>query len=186
MVKYSDELKLEVVTEYLKGAQGYKRLAKQSGIPDATTVKRWVKAYRTLGRAGITRKTVKTVYPVQFKLDTIQFMLDTGASYPETAVQFKLNNPALIFHWMKAFQEHGVEGLQPKPKGRPSMSGKSNKQQKKAPKQLSREEALERENELLRLENTYLKKLKAFREKNAAHEKCRQNWHSNSKQQDSD
>jgi transposase len=46
---------------------------------------------------------------------------------------------------------------------------------------------LERENELLRLENTYLKKLRAFREKsNVSHEKHKQNWHSNSKKKDSD
>lgn len=186
MVKYSDSFKRELVTEYLGGDLGYKRLAKQYDIPDPTTIKRWVRAYRALGMAGITKKTVKTVYSVQFKLDTIQFMLDTGASYPETAIQFDLNNPSLIIRWMKAFQQHGVEGLKPKPKGRPSMAGKSNNQQKKETKQLTREEALERENELLRLENTYLKKLKAFREKNAAHEKHRQSWHSNARQPNSD
>jgi len=43
----------------------------------------------------------------------------------------------------------------------------SKNQKAKLPKQekeLSREEQLERENELLRLENAYLKKLKAFQE----------------------
>ena len=51
-------------------------------------------------------------------------MLNTGASYQETADQFKLNNPSLINRWMKEFNEQGVEGLKPKPKGRPSMSKK--------------------------------------------------------------
>ena len=114
-------------------------------------------------------------------------MLNTGASYLETAIQFNLNNPSLITRWMKEFHEQGVEGLKPKPKGRPSMSKKPNKQKKKEEKKLTREEELERENELLRLENAYLKKLKAFRENpNVFLEKHKQNWHSNSKKKDSD
>ena len=91
-------------------------------------------------------------------------MLKTGASYQETAEQFSLNNPSLIYHWMKEFNEKGVEGLKPKPKGRPSMSKKSNtnKQSKKVEKKLTREAELERENELLRLENAYGKKAASF------------------------
>ena len=44
------------------------------------------------------------------------------------------------------------------------MSKKPNIQTDKVEKELTREAELERENELLRLENTYLKKLRAFRE----------------------
>lgn len=186
MAKYSDAFKMKLVTEYLNGNMGYKRLAKQYGMPSATPIKRWVMAYKSQGMAGLTRKAGKTVHPVQFKLDAIQFMLETGASYQETAVQFNLNNPALIAQWMNVFRIHGAEGLKPKLKGRPAMSGKPKKNRQTESKPITRKEALERENELLRLENTYLKKLKAFREKNAAHEKHRQNWHSNSKYPDSD
>ena len=50
-----------------------------------------------------------------------------------------------------------------------------------------REAELERENELLRLEIAYLKKLRAFRENpNVFHEKHKQKWHSNSKKKDID
>ena len=34
-------------------------------------------------------------------------MKDTGASYLETAIQFKLNNPSLIDRWMKEFKNKG-------------------------------------------------------------------------------
>ncbi|GIN63401.1 hypothetical protein J27TS8_33940 [Robertmurraya siralis] len=65
----------------------------------------------------------------------------------------------------------------------------SKNQKVKLPKQekeLSREKRLERENELLRLENAYLKKLKAFQENpNASLKKHKQRWHSNSKKKDS-
>lgn len=63
------------------------------------------------------------------------------------------------------------------------MSKKINKQKKK----LTCKEELEREIELLRLENAYLKKVRAFRENpNAFHEKHKQRWQSNSKMKDSD
>ncbi|WP_139343299.1 helix-turn-helix domain-containing protein [Virgibacillus siamensis] len=50
-------------------------------------------------------------------------MLKTGASYQETAEQFRLNNPSLIQRWVKTFRQ-GIQGLNSKPKGRPSMSKK--------------------------------------------------------------
>jgi len=75
----------------------------------------WVRAYKNQGMEGLKRRKVKEVYSVQSKLDTIQFMLNTGASYLDTAVQYNLNNPSLITRWMKEFHEQGVEGLNPKP-----------------------------------------------------------------------
>nr|WP_281414406.1 helix-turn-helix domain-containing protein [Virgibacillus salarius] len=137
--------------------------------------------------AGLKRRNKKKEYAVQFKLDTIQFMLETGASYRETAVPFKLSNSSIVKLWMKKFRRQGKEGLELKRKGHPSMPKKPINQKKQEAKKRTREEALERENELLRLENAYLKKLKAFRENpNAFYEKHRQRWHSNSKKKDSD
>jgi transposase len=191
MAKYSEEFKIKLVTEYLDGNIGYGSLARKYNMGSPTPIHQWVKAYETQGMDGLIRSRTKKEYSVQFKLDAIQFMLNTGASHLDTAIHFKLNNASLIVRWMEKFREQGVEGLKPKPKGRPSMSNKPkpkpNKRAKKEEKVLTREAELERENELLRLENTYLKKLRAFREKsNVSHEKHKQNWHSNSKKKDSD
>jgi len=186
MAKYSEEFKIKLVNEYVHGNLGYKLLAKKYNMPSQTPLQDWVRAYKTQGMEGLKRRTVKEAYSIQFKLDTIQFMLETGASYQETADQFRLNNPSLIHHWMKTFNEQGIEGLNLKSKGRPSMSKKTNKK-KNENKKLTREEELERENELLRLEVAYLKKLRAFRENPSAFlEEHKQNWHSNSKKKGSD
>ena len=66
------------------------------------------------------------------------------------------------------------------------MSDKAKKTKKKIQetqnKELTREQKLERENELLRLELAYLKKLKAFQMDPEDYlEKHRQRYHSNSK-----
>ncbi|MGP4083059.1 transposase, partial [Pseudalkalibacillus sp. R45] len=187
MAKYSEEFKIKLVTEYLSGNLGYGSLAKKYNLGSHTPIVEWVKTYKSQGIEGLKRRKTKKEYSVQFKLDTIQFILNTGASYLETAHQFSLNNPSLIKRWLKAYRKQGIEGLEPRSKGRPSMSKKTNKQKKKEEKKLTREEELERENELLRLENAYLKKLRAFRENpNAFHEKHKQSSHSNLKKRDSD
>ncbi|RDW16446.1 helix-turn-helix domain-containing protein [Oceanobacillus chungangensis] len=187
MAKYSEEFKIKLVTEYLHGNLGYQSLSKKYNIPSTFQLRNWVRSYKEQGMDGLKRKRTKKEYSVQFKLDAIQFMLETGASYLETAVQFDLNNPSLISRWLKTFREQGIEGLKQKTKGRPSMSKKPNKAKKKEEKKLTREEELERENELLRLENAYLKKLRAFRENpNAFLEKHKQKWHSSLKKKDSD
>lgn len=186
MAKYSDEFKLKIVKEYLDGSMGYKLLARKHDIPDESTIQNWVKAYRAFGGEGIMRKSSKKVYSVQFKLDVLHFKKQTGASYRDTAIEFKMNNPSLIANWQRIFLKEGVEGLNPKQKGRPSMSKKRDIKPVEQEKKMSREEELERENELLRLEVAYLKKLKAFQENpNAFLEKHKQQWHLNSKKKDS-
>ncbi len=120
MEKYSEEFKIKLVNEYLYGNLGYKSLARKYNMGSETSIVEWVKVYKSQGMDGLKRRQTRDMYPVQFKLDTIQFMLKTGASFLETAVQFNLNNPSLIRRWMKEFKEQGLGGL--KPKGRPSMS----------------------------------------------------------------
>ncbi|MGP4079763.1 helix-turn-helix domain-containing protein [Bacillus sp. Marseille-Q3570] len=134
MAKYSEEFKIKLVSEYLNGNLGYKSLAKKYNMPSRTPIQDWVRAYKTKGIEGLKRRKMKEAYSMQFKMITIQIMLETDASYQETAEQFRLNNPSLIHHWTKTFNEQGVEGLKPKLKGRPSMSKKPNKSEKKEEK----------------------------------------------------
>lgn len=186
MAKYSDKFKLKIVKEYLEGSLGYGLLAKKYDIPDHSQVRVWVRAFREFGEEGLRRKQSNQVYTVKFKLDVLNFMKQTGASYQDTAVAFKMNNPSLIANWYGTFLKEGVEGLQKKAKGRPSMSENHKAKSSKQKKEPTREELLERENELLRLEIAYLKKLKAFRENpNAFLEKHRQRWDLNSEKKDS-
>lgn len=165
-----------VVKEYQEGILGIRPLAKKYGINSKSSVDRWIKVYGEFGAEGLKSKKYKNTYSVQFKLDVISYMKSTGSSETETALHFGLTNPTLITSWKKAFLEGNVGGLN-KHKGRPPMS-KSKKNEKKT----TYEQELERENELLRLEVEYLKKLKAFRMDPEGYlEKHKQQYHSNSK-----
>ena len=80
MAKYSDDFKLKIVKEYLHGPMGYKLLAKKYKMPSESPIRRWVNAYKVFGDEGLRKKRSKQVYSVQFKLNALNFMKQTGAS----------------------------------------------------------------------------------------------------------
>lgn len=182
MVKYSDEFKLIVVREYLNGSLGFKLLVRKYEMKSHSQLRNWVNIYKKHGVVGLSRKKNNEVYSVQFKLDVLSFMKRAGASLTETALHFGLTNPSMIASWNRKILEGGAEALH-KPKGRPAMSDKAkNSKQTIQQDEISREQKLERENELLRLEVEYLKKLKVFQMDPKGYlEKHKQRYHSNSK-----
>ncbi|MEK4128303.1 transposase [Solibacillus sp. FSL W8-0474] len=135
MKKYSQGFKLKIVQEYLKGKMGYILLAKKYGIPSPTPIRYWVRAYKAFGEEGLQRKRKHKEYPVQFKLDILNFMKQTGASYLETAIRFNMNHPGLIASWKSKFLKEGMDGLLEKARWRPSMSKKLKTTEKKQEKQ---------------------------------------------------
>lgn len=99
---------------------------------------------------GVNRK-----YSVEFKLFAIEFRRIHALSYLQAAARLKIPNEATLYVWEKKYLEFGAEALQDKRKGRPAKVLK----QKPPEKGMTREEQLERENDQLRMENAYLKKL---------------------------
>ncbi|MFZ4453749.1 helix-turn-helix domain-containing protein [Salibacterium aidingense] len=81
MAIYSGDFKLKVVKEYLEGSMGCGLLANKYGVPNKERIQRWVNAYKTLDEAGLRRELSKTDSPVQFKLDVLNFIRQTGTSY---------------------------------------------------------------------------------------------------------
>ncbi|MBC9720923.1 MAG: helix-turn-helix domain-containing protein [Lactobacillus sp.] len=86
-------------------------------------------------------------------------MKTTGASYSQTAIHFGISDIGTIANWNATFLKGGVEALL-KPKGR-SQSPMPKLKASKQPKTLTREQQLEEEIKLLRIENEYLKKCHA-------------------------
>lgn len=158
MTKYDEGFKRRVVDAYLAGEGGYKLLAKRFGVRSKVNITNWVKAFKEFGAQGLMLKKTHETYPVQFKLDVLNYKLRTGDSSQEVALKFGINNPAMISSWLSKWQTEGIEGLS-RAKGRPTLSNKSKK--KAIEKQLTKEQQLEKEIELLKVENAYLKKLRA-------------------------
>lgn len=161
--KYSYEFKLKIVEEYLEGALGYRLLAEKYNVSHPSLNVKWVNQYRKSGKQGLQRKKTYKKYPLNFKLDVLKFKQDTGASYRETANAFSISEPSIITNWKRAYMTEGAPGLN-KLRGRPPQMPKSNKDdQKKSQKKKVDEsneiERLKKENDYLRIELAYQKKL---------------------------
>ena len=116
--KYTYELKLKIVKEYLAGEGGYEFLAKKYNIPGKDNVYNWIKIYKEFGEDGLRRKRNNKKYTLDFKLDMIKSYLTTEISYQELALKHGMTTPNLISAWVSKYRQHGIEGLS-KQQGRP-------------------------------------------------------------------
>ena len=106
-------------------------------------------------------------YSSEFKISVILDMREHHLSYNETIKKYELGNPqygaarAMLQRWERIFLEEGAEGLMKERRGR---ACKASGTRKGRPPKLNRkvEEDLIAENQRLRMEIDYLKKLSAL------------------------
>ena len=156
MSKYSYEFKLKVINDMLDNHVGTDRAAKKYGISHEN-LRRWFKRYELYGIEGLLMK--KGSYDGKFKQNVVEYMHNNHLSYTETAFHFNLGSRDIVDKWEHIYYEEGPQALYEERRGRKrKMSSKPRK--KKLCKEL--EEDLIAENQRLRMENAYLKKLQAL------------------------
>lgn len=175
MAKYSHAFKLRVVNHYLSNGEGTQTIAKLFNISDSI-VRKWIAIYKIHGKTGLRPCVTHQTYSVDFKLDVIKAVMDDGLSYSQVLAKFKLKETGMISTWLRRYREHGIEGLQPKPKGRSKIMSKSKPSKAKLSKSDRDKTSAELLEELayLRAENAFLKKLRALRLEQQAQEQAQQ------------
>lgn len=159
MTKYSFEDKLNILLRFKEENTSQNEYAKEMGVIKAQ-FQYWLRLYELHGEKGL--QSTYTNYTREFKLDVLNFMAHSGMSLMDTAATFMLPTFSILYEWKKKFEVGGIDALEPKKKGPPSMT---NDKQFKSMKQTPAEgsvEALQVEIERLRMENAYLKKLNAL------------------------
>lgn len=163
MAKYNEAFKLLVVKSYTEGQQGYKRLARHYGL-DHATVRRWVKSYELHGLSGLQKKFSR--YSAEFKLSVLQRMRQEDLSARQAVTLLDIRGGAgVIREWERQYHEGGFQALEPKARGRPTKMPTA--EPSKPPLPVTENSSLKQllqENEYLRAEVAYLKKLKALRQ----------------------
>jgi transposase len=153
--KYTLETKLAAVTDYLDGAESIRETAKKYGV-SKTMLHRWVAKFQNHGTEGL--QVTYTNYSFEFKMDVLNYMNEMGASIEEATAVFNISSSGVVRKWKQLAETRGFDALKPRIQERPSM--------KKPPKKTQlvegSKEALLAEIEHLRMENAYLKKLKAL------------------------
>lgn len=145
----------------MSGGYGYKALAREHGL-DFAMVRRWVKWFQFHGMDGLKKKSAPH-YTAEFKLSVLRAIWDNELSHRQAYTQFNLRSPGVISTWERAYQRGGIEGLQPRPRGRPrAMTTPKNKPAPPLEDNKRTREELLAELSDLRMENAYLKKLRAL------------------------
>ena len=105
-------------------------------------------------------------YSPEFKISVILDMRENQLSYCETVRKYGLGSVEtggardMLQRWERKYLEEGIEGLTKDNRGRPTINGKKRGRPPKLDEQV--EEDLIAENQRLRMENEYLKKLNAL------------------------
>lgn len=154
---YSAELKLQAVKDYLSGGLSQYEVIDKYKIASRNQLSRWVDKYN--GHSSLRTYTGGTVMTkgrtttLQERIDIVLYCLAHAKDYRKAADQFKVSYQQ-VYGWVKKYEGGGQEALQD---GR----GRS-----KAPEELTDADRhklamkkLEYENERLRAENAFLKKL---------------------------
>lgn len=170
--KYSYETKLEVVKYAIENRCTVPKTSEIFCIP-TTPIERWLRSYQIHGEKGlISRKSFRSKssgFSGQFKLNVLKYMYDNELSYSKTAAYFCVD-VATVSKWNRIYLEKGekillsTNGMQTKPMTKP----------KKPLKNEQEIQALIYENQKLKMENDYLKKLNALvrkKEKSATKKK---------------
>lgn len=126
-----------------------------------SNIRKWVSVYKSDGKTGLLPKK-NQAYSINFKLKVLKAIEKEFLSLQETRLKFNIPTNSIIVKWKKDFANFGIEGLQPKPKGRPKSMDNFKRKKRKSDKPLTREEELMQELEKLRCENALLKKLHAL------------------------
>ena len=158
MAKYSKEFKLKVVKYCIENYHTSYEAAKKFNIPSPTPIKHWIGKYNEHGEIGI-EKNKKASYDGKYKQNVVEYMHENHLSCQEAAVHFNLAGDYVVSKWERIYYEEGPQGLYIERRGRSkNMSSKPRK------KNLNKEveEDLIAENQRLRMENEYLKKLNAL------------------------
>ena len=159
-VKYSYEFKLLCVKEVLEQHYSINSVAKKYNV-DNKSVDLWLDLYQNYGGMVLLPRKNQT-YTVDFKIKVLKSINKKSLSLRKACLLFFIPTKSIIIKWQKDFTNFGLEGLQPKQRGRPLSMSDYKRKKHKSDKPLTREEELLKENERLRCENELLKKLQAL------------------------
>ena len=160
MEKYPLEVKLSAVKEYLNGVESIRVIAQKYSV-NKTMLHRWIAKYQTHGKDALHKSYTNN--SLEFKMDVLNYINDTGASIEEATTVYNVSSAGLVWKWKHLYDTQGIDALNPKIKERSPMK-KETKKKKKQPVEESKV-TLQDEVDRLRMENAYLKKLQALIQK---------------------
>lgn len=156
---YTKEVKLAAVQDYISGEHSLRETVRKYRLSGTSVLRNWIKKYtshselKDSGKGMSQTMTKRKKTTVEERIIIVQACIANAKNYQAIAEKYTVSYQQ-VYQWVKKYEEHGELGLQDR-RGRT-----------KAEEELSEEaklrleiQRIERENERLRAENLFLKKL---------------------------
>lgn len=156
---YTKEIKLAAVRDYLSGQYSLREVTRKYTISDKSVLRKWIQKYTShselidsgKGMSQTMTKGRKTT--VEERIQIVDYCLQHQKNYQLAAQAYDVSYQQ-VYQWVKKFEANGEEGLRDR-RGRTK-----DEEELTAEEKLKVEiQRIERENERLRAENLFLKKL---------------------------
>jgi len=155
--KYSKELKLTAVNEYIAGSNSLEQICIKYGITSDSVLRRWISRYNSHKELIDTRKgmshsmTEKRKTTLEERIEIAKHCIENQKNYQETASLYKVSY-IQVYQWTKKYEELGTNGLEDR-------RGKSKEILTEEDKIILENRELKKKIERLQMENDLLKKL---------------------------
>jgi transposase len=165
-MKFTEQEIINAVKNVIEDHQTIGRAARAAGM-STTQLRNYVGKVREHGYASIKIRRKKRYHSGSFKVQVIEYLREHKLSCYATAVHFNLTK-SLVQIWERRCLEEGTDSLYEDRRGRRMNLEKRHGRRPKMTKQV--EEDLIAENQRLRMENEFLKKLNALVQDRIKHE----------------
>lgn len=155
--RYSKKLKEKAVLEYLNGEDSQRNICRKYRISNHSVLRKWIKRYNSHNGLNTTKgkedaimtKGRKTT--LEERIEIAKYCIEKDKNYQETAEIYEVSYNQ-VYQWVRKFEEFGEDGLIDR-RGKIKLELSLADQEKIAMRKLKKE------NERLRMENDFLKKL---------------------------
>lgn len=156
--RYTKELKTAAVLDYLSGHYSFTEIVRKYEISSHSVLERWIKNYNDHRELKETKRMSNSMIKgrsttLEERLEIVMYCIQYGKNYHQASEHFQVSYQQ-VYQWVKKFEEEGEDGLKDK-------RSRNKEEAELTPEEKTQRKLkqLELENERLRAENAFLKKL---------------------------